>query len=142
MSKPLAKINKAIKSVAAISLMLWLGGVTCVFGCEILSAEKSAQETQSHSVLASRSCHKRAKNREEVSLAKNLPTHPTMSCCPFAQQTAIQARNANTETQPTTVESNRNLLIELKERFQPNFSYRARPPDRGGTHLRNCVFLI
>jgi hypothetical protein len=145
MNAPLVKIKHIFNSVVAVSLTVWLSGLICVFGCETAVAKKDSKpETQAHSMPANHSCSKKAKSKKEIKPVKECPKPSTNeSNCPFfIHNPTEQARKANTEAAPALLVINNFSFVQISEKFQPSISYRARLPDRGGTHLQNCVFLI
>lgn len=143
MSEPLVKLKKTSNIILVISLSLWLSGAACLFGCEMAGAKSHSKSLASGSMLANHSCCKRAKGKKEVKPAGEFPNPSTNdSRCPFAKQPTEQASKSKSEIAPALSVSNNLWFSQEREKLQQLFSYHMLLPDRGGTHLQNCVFLI
>lgn len=141
--KPLAKLNKAIKNVASLALVLWLSGATCVFGsCERVAAKHDKAAQNVGLMQANHSCSKGAKNKKEVRTIQDVLLLKESSSCPFTRQPTEQARKLTTQTKPSLIVISYSLFEQTNKESQTFVSNRARLPDRGGTHIKNCVFLI
>lgn len=143
MSEPLVKLKKTLNIVVVISLAIWLSGAACLFGCEMAGAKSDAKSVANTSMLANHSCCKRAKGKKAANPVDEFPNPSTNdSRCPFAKQPTEQASKSKTEIAHALLVANNVRLIQKREKIQSSFSNRTRLPDRGGTHLQNCVFLI
>lgn len=146
MRSPYTKCRNITNRIIALSLVLWLSGATCVFGgCEMAMAKIEATQKSNNQMRADHSCCKRAKSKKEAKLVEEFPVPPPstkISCCPFASQPTVQARKANTETAPVISVSVQTQFFQPNEERRTSFSYHARLPDRGSTHIKNCIFLI
>ena len=136
------------RRLVASVLVLWLAGVGCIIGCEIKASAAHKEEAQAASEGESCSmssgghdcCQKEGANG---TTNVGTPKHAAhVSCCPLAVVSADPARKVSTKDVPVAV-AGRGLLAVPDSRIStPLPSYRLRVPDRGGTHLRCCVFLI
>lgn len=146
--KPFVKPNQAYKRAIALPLLVWLSGAMCVFGCDLKMTESGNKSlrTQEKSLAAhgDHSCCRRAQTKKEIRPLNEIPNPSTKtSSCPFARQPTEQAGKETTQTAPAAVVSNSLAwLVQADKNLSSSLSYRARLPDRGGTHLSICVFLI
>lgn len=109
----------------------------------MVSAKNDETQTKKHQMSGDHSCCKRAKSKKEIKPVEEFPVPSTgASCCPFASQPTVQARKANTEAAPVVTVSTQTFFFQSNKELQTTFSYRVRLPDRGSTHIKNCIFLI
>ena len=143
-----------MKRIAAFGLAVWLTGLGCLFGCEM---NVSAAATNAHEPAQAESCHAMAhdcchamKSHESgksdtaqtVSLVPWPGARGEMSPCPFANPAAESARKAH-GVQAVADSTPRAQPPASEARILPReFMGRVLVPDRGGTYLRCCVFLI
>jgi hypothetical protein len=143
--------------LAALALALWLGGIGCLVGCgtavfaapagepHVISASQDTGATESCPLSAGHDCCRRAKSvRDGTASLETLPQSiPTMGCCPLAGQSADPVRKTRLTDAPPEVAGSKLLPTSHTGTYiiaEP--PGRRRVPDRGGTYLRCCVFLI
>ncbi len=145
-----------MRRLVALALVLWLGGVMCLVGCERDVFAATAVESSGAGALqdtgegascplsAGHDCC-RAKVSRDGQPSVETPTRslPLTRCCPLAGQTAEQVRKAGIVDAPAAITSHVLPFISGVETLPASFlSGQRRVPDRGGTYLRCCVFLI
>ncbi len=151
--KPTAR--SVVRRLAAASLVLWLAGVGCFFGCEMgvvkAAAEAGGQETaaaesDSCPAFAGHDCCHKAKAGSGDGggpTARQTPGRaPRTDCCPLKTQSADPTRKVGLADAPLAEAGTPlkfNPHTNTHARLTP---HRLRVPDRGSTHLRCCVFLI
>jgi hypothetical protein len=146
--KPLIKFKQTYKRSLALLMLVWFSGVTCLFSCDLRVAasgnESLIKQEKERATRGIHSCCRMAKTKRAVQTLRETPGPPTKpSCCPFTRQPTEQARKETAQTVPAAiVPNNFARLVQPDKNLLSNLSYRARLPDRGGTHLRICVFLI
>ena len=144
-----------MKRIAAFGLAVWLTGLGCLFGCEMNVSAAAA--TTAHEPAQAESCHamahdcchamkSRGSEKSDPAQAASLVSWPgargEMSPCPFANPAAESARKAQ-GVEPVADSTPRAQPPALEARtFPREFAGRVLVPDRGGTYLRCCVFLI
>lgn len=143
------------RRLAVFGLALWIGGVGCLFGCEMTASAAGAHESQasapkeSSRAMGRGCCHaaKKKSGAAQTDTASNLSVRPNtlagaISQCPFSNPAVDPARKVRVEDgQAVATVSPRALAPEVKTfAFSPPLKPLA--PDRGGTYLRCCVFLI
>lgn len=130
----------------ALLLLLWWGGLNCLSGCLAASADMTAEE---HCPMAGEGgdcCHMRASKKDPFtseSLAAPFTSEQSQVCCSLETLTADVTRGAHAAGPavaaivPRRIEftPERVPRIQLPDRW-------VRLPDRGGTRLLHCVFLI
>jgi hypothetical protein len=139
-----------IRRVVALALVFWLGGVACLVGCEMSAsgatsaAAQVSQETESCSMGAGHACC-HAEKRENHNPRAETPTqsNDSMACCPLAGQSAVAVNKKRvTDTLDLALTPDRALPAFIIPVLGWSSSVKTRVPDRGGTYLRCCVFLI
>jgi len=148
------QISRIVRPFIAVSLVLWLGGLSCLLGCEMMSPVVArGVETQEASVTgescpmtaAGHDCCRAAESAggEAALNVSPLSGGSAMSCCPLVMP-SDPARKIRLVIAPgTTVESA--LLFPPGEPADSNGQQEGRSlrvADRGGTYLRVCVFRI
>lgn len=135
--------------VVASVLVLWLAGVGCIIGCEIKASAAHEEEVQvaseGESCPVSSSRHDCCRKEDADGTANvETPKHVAhISCCPLAVVSAVDpARKVGTKDVPVAVAVRGLHAVPDSRISTPLPSNRLRVPDRGGTHLRCCVFLI
>ncbi|MCA1629686.1 MAG: hypothetical protein LC785_06340 [Acidobacteria bacterium] len=145
------------RRLAAFGLALWIGGVGCLFGCEMTVSAAGARDRhaagQKESARATSHgcCHAAKKKKSGAAAtvaASDISVRPAaradgaISQCPFSNPAIDPARKVRAEdTQALATVSPRALAPEVKT-FAFNPPLKPLAPDRGGTYLRCCVFLI
>ncbi len=144
-----------VRKAAALTLVLWLGGLSCLLGCAMDASAAPATEpgisTKTVSAMAEHSspsgheCCRATKNGGDVSFTDtSLQTTDAMSCCPLlAGQSSDRARKSRVGDELSPALSAGIALPSLRlERHITPFACEGRQLDRGGTYLRCRVLLI
>ncbi len=142
--------SQIIRRLAALTIALWLGGLGCLIGCEINVSAASDDErnilnrTSSSCPLSSghTCCHSAKDNRERPSADTTPQSTDTMSCCPFAGESAVVSKPRITDSLALISTANRVLSAPNVETYSVRLTNRSLLPDRGSTYLLHCVFLI
>jgi hypothetical protein len=150
MRKPDVNTHGLIRRLSVVALALWLGGFGCLFGCErhshVAVAAATAQMTTApaaHDAMTHGCCHAKKDHRVASSSAEsNSETDAGLKQCPFNTPAVDSARRTAVQS-PAAIPAQGRLAHApiLHASFAPPDG-RARAPDRGGTYLRCCVFLI
>jgi hypothetical protein len=139
-----------IRRVAALALVLWLGGVACLVGCEMsASAATSAgaqvsQESESCSMSAGHACcHAQRNDGQKPRAGTSSQLNDSMTCCPLAgQPAAAVSKTRVADTLAIALTPDKALPAPASPASTGWLSGKTHVPDRGGTYLRCCVFLI
>ena len=157
----LGSCQKLTRYVTAPALMLWMAGVGCIFGCESARAAiinhspgrstHSSQPPESCAAHVAQSCCEskaRHPRSELTEITENhLPAltevprpHSIMRCPMGINQNAV----VTTVRVPEAVVGPVQPLSQSSEVDKQLIQLSSRLPvlNRGGTHLRCCVFLI
>jgi hypothetical protein len=130
----------------AIFVLLWWGGLNCLSGCLIPKEGASGESHCSMSGAGGDCCQTRAGGEESVS-SKSVGAPSTsiqsLSCCSLLSLSGEAGRDvrANDGAVASPISSRIEFTPESKPRVQIPDRW-ARLPDRGGTQLLHCVFLI
>src|SRR5262249_23660848 len=132
----------------AVLIMLWWGGLNCLSGCLI---PKAGAEGEGHCSMGGEGgecCHTQAGGEESLSsMSVGAPSTSiqSFSCCYLLSLSGDVSRDVRADDGSSTATS----AILSRIGFTPESIPRvqlpdrwARLPDRGGTHLLHCVFLI
>jgi len=153
--------QKLARYVAAPALMLWMAGAGCIFGCESARAAvvnhspgRSNHDSQARESCAAHvaqgCCESKAKHprpevtktsQDHVPALTEEPRPERIMRCPMginqnAAVTTVRIPDAAVGSLPPFRQSS-----EVREQLTP-LSHRLPVLNRGGTHLRCCVFLI
>lgn len=139
-----------VRRLAALALVLWLGGVACLVGCEMsASAATSAgsqvsQESESCSMGAGHACcHAQRNDGQKPRAGTPFQLNDSMTCCPLAGQSAVAVSKTRVaDTLDIALTPDKALLAPVIPASTEWASGKMHVPDRGGTYLRCCVFLI
>jgi hypothetical protein len=122
----------------SLAFSLWLGGVGCLAGCARMLLEADTAQSNSHAC-----CHQARQKAESDAPNSVSGSMNAMSCCPLAgQKCAFTSKQQIPE--PTAVQTAQPPTIFQQASindFVGSFR-RIRVPDRDGTYLRHCSFLI
>jgi hypothetical protein len=138
--------KRMIRIHFAVFILLWWGGLNCLSGCLI---PKAGADEESHCSMGGEGgdcCHARAGGKESLS-SKSLGAPSTsvqsLSCCSLLSLSGDVSRDVRAVDGATTsaILSRVGFTPESMPRVQLPDRW-ARLPDRGGTQLFNCVFLI
>jgi hypothetical protein len=138
------------RRLIAVGLVLWLGGAACVLGCEAgmsaatVDAPQASAPTESCPWGAGQDCCQRAEEESgKPSVGVTPSSFDAMMCCPLAGHSTVAAGKSSVGDAPAAALSVRATLPTLREGTLVTSPARGlRFPDRGGTYLRCCVFLI
>jgi hypothetical protein len=130
----------------AVFILLWWGGLNCLSGCLIPKAGADAESHCSMGGEGGDCCHTRAGGKESLS-SKSIGAPSTsidsLSCCSLLSLSGDVSRDVR------AVDGAATSAIQSRAVFTPESMPRvqlpdrwARLPDRGGTRLLHCVFLI
>jgi len=130
----------------SILILMWWGGLNCLSGCLIPLA---ADNGESHCLMSDEGgacCHTRAGGEEShspESIGAPSNSIQSLSCCSLLSLSGEVSRDARAADGSATSA----ILSQIE--FAPESELRvqlpdrlARLPDRGGTYLLHCVFLI
>lgn len=140
------------RRLLALGLVAWLAGLGCALGCGAASAsvgqagaEPPAESCAAMSAPGGHGCCQRARKRGGEPVTAHTPARPDGPDmhCPLSRQTSDPARKVRTSDAPATATKSpaRTHRPEPWQFHEAN-APRPRAHDRGGTHLRCCVFLI
>lgn len=155
-----AQSVKIIRLVAVAALTLWLGGQGCLVGCSSSTAGFAGERDDATltavapqiraaacaSSSSEHDCCRRAQiDKRGVVSRSFIESHrqspASMRCCSTTGQTLLPAQKTNTETSLAMTAGRIKISpLFITGGLSPN--NHARLPDRGGTRLRCCVFLI
>lgn len=139
------------RRLIAVGLVLWLGGAACVLGCEAGVSAATVDASQASTSIEScplkaaghECCHQGEEGSDEVSSGTISSSPDGMMCCPLAGHSALAASKSSIADAPAAALSVRETLPVPREGMLVTSPARGlRVPDRGGTYLLCCVFLI
>ena len=130
----------------AILIMLWWGGLNCLSGCLIPKADADGESHCSMGGASGDCCHTRARGEESLS-SKSVGAPSTsiqsLSCCSLLSLSGDVSRDVRADDGAATPAILSRIGFTPKSMPRVQLPDRwARFPDRGGTHLLHCVFLI
>lgn len=150
------RVNRNVglpRRLAAFGLALWIGGVGCLFGCETMvsaahgphaSAQKESAAAMHHGC-----CHaKKSGDATSAAAASNSSVSPNtfasgeVSQCPFSNPALDPARKVRVEDGHAVASVSPHAFAPEVRTFAFSPPLKPLAPDRGGTYLRCCVFLI
>jgi hypothetical protein len=139
-----------IRRLISVGLVLWLGGAACVLGCEssmsaaTVDVVQASDSTESCPWGTDRDCCHRAEEESgKPSVGMTSSSFDAMMCCPLAGHSTVGAGKSSVSDAPASALSVRAILPGAWEWILAASTARGlRVPDRRGTYLRCCVFLI
>jgi hypothetical protein len=144
-----------LRRLAAVGLVAWLAGLGCLLGCEGPAAIAAAARptAESHAAAASESCAamssgrhccRAAKARAGATSAGSTSRHDDSAAhCPVGRQTSDPARKVRAnDDAPAGAHAPPQSHDSGPPSYHQPSAAGTRVHDRGGTHLRCCVFLI
>lgn len=139
--------NNTMKGFLTITLVLWLGGLSCALGCTQSAAAVGADEVTARINAAHACCHRaQGKSRDDATTGgsdRARSSSHDAACCLVTEQEGEQARGWHGDVQAGTALTASAILPvpDAANGFSP---VRGEPylPDRSGTYLRCCAFLI
>ena len=151
---PLSKLGFLPRRLAASVLMLWLAGIGCIVGCEMHVAAATKEEPvvtseeESCTATSGHGCCKEVRESDKTfaglrgSYMGFHKDSTNVTCCQPTAVTADPARKLSPKGK-LLASANSRMPVVLDYRISTTLpANRLRVPDRGGTHLRCCVFLI
>jgi hypothetical protein len=129
-----------------IFILLWWGGLNCLAGCLIPMGGADGESHCSMDGAGGDCCHIQAGGKKSL-LPKSVGAPSTsiqsLSCCSLLSLSADVSRDVRAaDGSAISAKSSRTGFIpESEPRIQLPDRW-ARLPDRGGTYLLHCVFLI
>jgi hypothetical protein len=161
MKSALQKIRATVRRAPAFAFGLWLAGAGCAFCCEgsilgasHVAAHAAAHESQTTAAMSSSSscplhAQRQTQAREASGEARMLVTTSrpaglrVPSCCVKGWQPSDAARKPRvTPERAAALPSEEFLQALASTAFVAAPDARGRLPDRGGTYVRVCSFLI
>ncbi|HEX8890917.1 MAG TPA: hypothetical protein VF779_17340 [Pyrinomonadaceae bacterium] len=157
-SRPL--ISKIISSALGLTLLCWLvgaGSLSCCAKNVAASSVKSEMMHEGISVSPSEMsglhraqpehCRKRGREQRTTAFVSSCAAHSqvveAMSCCSLQAQAFDGARKVRLLPERlATISDDIAPRVSLDSAGNQSFKSRLFLPDRGGTYLRACVFLI
>lgn len=139
-----------IRRFVALALVLWLGGVVCLVvrptsaSAAMNIGQKVSHESGSCSMGAgyNRPHPKRSEDQRPHAETPS-PSTDSMTCCPLAGQSAVAGSKTRVaDTLNVAFTPGKSLFAPVSQASTGWLSSETRVPDRGGTYLRCCVFLI
>ena len=127
--------------------MLWWGGLNCLIGCAVPSVEVDAVASHCSMSAEGDCCHSQAGGEDvpsNVTVGSQSTASEPLACCSLEAYSAEVKREMRGLGAPvlTLQQWNRvSLAFESSPRAQLPDRW-AHLPDRGGTRLLYCVFLI
>jgi hypothetical protein len=136
--------KRIVQHYFAIFLLLWWGGLNCLSGC--LPAVTDA-DGESYCPMTGKGgcCHAQSGKTSRSSKSIGAPSSSLQSpsCCSLLSLTAEESRNGHAHNGATTTAIFNPIEFAPEGEPRAEFPDRlARLPDRGGTHILHCVFLI
>ncbi len=148
----------AMRRAVACSLMLWLSGAVCLFGCVPggASAASAKDAGIAQRIIASDDgvtvasasghvcCNIATKNRGARPVEALSGSTSAMQCCPFVGQAACAVRKLPLVNQllSDVAQTKWSASLNSTTRETVPASGRTHLPDARGAYLRYCVFLI
>ena len=142
------------RRLATFGLALWIGGVGCLFGCEMtVSAAGAHAPAASAPEVPSRAarhgcCHAKKSAGTMSAAASHSSIRPNtvaggaVSQCPFSNPATDPARKVRVEDAQAVSTVSPHSFAPVVKTVAPTPPVQPLAHDRGGTYLRCCVFLI
>ncbi len=132
--------------LAAIIVALWWGGLNCLTGCLLAPPSAAANESHCSTSAESDCCLSQAGSEDDAAVAAigspSTARQPS-SCCSLEAFSAEVKRQLRDMDGATAVQVSSRINYAPQGMPSADIPERwARLPDRGGTHLLHCVFLI
>ncbi len=141
--------SRTIHRLIALALVLWLGGMGCLVGCEMNVTAATVSKAQASDPAAScpafsgADCCRHAKSDGAQAIARTASqSDGAMSCCPLAGHSSLVARKPYVGLPSLALAVNAVLLTPKIETYITRAVGQLPVQDRGSTYLLCCVFLI
>lgn len=138
-------VGRSVRCLAAIAVVLWWGGLNCLAGC-LLAPSEGAVDSHCSMSTEGDCCLSQA-GGEDPNLPESIEPHSsslqTLSCCSLEAYSAEAGRKVRAVNGAILMAawSRAGFAVDDDPRVQSPGRW-TRVPDRGGTRLRCCVFLI
>jgi len=142
--------SRTFHRLIALALVLWLGGMGCLVGCEmnvsaatVSEAQASASKTSCPAFSGADCCH-HAKNDGAQASARTAPqSDGAMSCCPLAGRAALAVNKSHVNLPALSLTASKAALpLPKTKTYAAQTAGQMIVRDRGSTYLLCCVFLI
>lgn len=144
-------IGDRTKRLIALALLLWWGGLNCLTGCLLTPSSVRAESDCPMSDEGGDCCPSHTNNKKtlseksaEIGMAGSpFTSSSSVTCCSLDSLIPEKSRDMRGEhvTAIATTPCRLHFIPESEPRTQLPDRW-ARLPDRGGTYLKNCIFLI
>jgi len=130
----------------AVFILLWWGGLNCLSGCLIPRSDSDGENHCSMGAGGGACCHTRTRGKRSTSsesVGAPFSSIGSLSCCSLLSLSGGVNRDVRAADDAATSRMARPMEFTPKSEPRIQFPDRwVRLPDRGGTHLLQCVFLI
>lgn len=140
------RVPPRAKRIFTHALAFWLSGIVVLFCCGAMPTEAASAEIESCPLAKKGHCTKNAEANSQNSFEKEPP--PTFDCCAFPAKIFDKARKLGKSPESPTVAATAEIAAPRFFTAVTNFKspparfHQSFVRNRGGTHLRNCVFRI
>ncbi len=141
--------SRTIHRLIALALVLWLGGVGCLVGCEMnvsaatVSKAQASDQAASCPAFSGADCCRHAKSDGAQAIARTAPqSDGAMSCCPLAGHSSLVASKPYVGSPSLALAASAVLPAPKVETYITRAINQLPMRDRGLTYLLCCVFLI
>ena len=135
-----------VQRLAVVMIALWWGGLNCLTGCLLAPSDDAATEGHCSMSAEGDCCLSKAgadDQPDDLVIGSESAVRQSLSCCSLEAISAEVKRNLRGVDGMIAgqVPGRIDFLSEYKPRVD-RLDRWGRLPDRGGTHLLHCVFLI
>ncbi len=144
--------SKSVRHFCIIALALWVAGVGCLVSCGAhdVQAVPTTRQTDEAVSCSHHACCQMERESDDTSAGVSsteqpapIPTGASMSCCPLAGLPTTEASKRRvTDENAAALTIHRASVMPRADARSLSPAERFYLPDRGGTYLRCCVFLI
>jgi len=149
MSATATHSSRTVHRLIALALVLWLGGMGCLVGCEMNVSAATVSEAQASAsktscpAFSGADCCRHAQSDGAQAIARTAPqSDGAMSCCPLAGHSSLVARKPYVGSPSLALAASAVLPAPKIETYITRAINQLPAQDRGGTYLLYCVFLI
>jgi len=137
--------KRIVQHYFAIFLLLWWGGLNCLSGCLTVAMDADGESSCPMSGKGGSCCHGQngKTSRSSKSIGAPSSSLQSLSCCSLLSLTAEESHNKHAHDGAIATAIFNPIEFAPESEPRAEFPDRwARLPDRGGTHILHCVFLI
>ena len=137
--------TRIVQHYLAIFVLLWWGGLNCLSGCLTMPPDATGESFCPMSGKGGHCCHTQSGKASRSSKSIEAPSSSldSLSCCSLLSLTAEESCDAHSHVGATTTAIFNPIEFTPENEPRAQIPDRwARLPDRGGTHILHCVFLI